>query len=666
MNSLQGYEQIVLAGLRPHSCRHCQQIRITSAKPLDEQEFFFWYKDVLKAKNDGCDFFSTQISSLQRLRGKYMMYQYKLQLLQLKIRIRSDENKKFHYIAFDWLANGRDLFNSVDEEPELHVFALKDSLAAHHVTARPLNPNPKSAETMNLVRHWLHQCYSRHSMCRDARESLPARGMPCRLIAVGAPGDINIYLEELNENSQEAYMALTYCWGGYPTEVTSIDNLPERKRNLNLASLSATIKDAVIVTRELGCKYLWVDALCIVQDNDEERERELSKMAQIYSRALLTISAAKAEHADEGFLQERDIGQAYGRLFKLPFCSPNQSDEMGSIILHEQSVHNDEDEPIDLRAWTMQERYVSLRSIRYGSRQIEWKCQQGGANDIDGGCDCRGTVVDESSFTGRPWDRVRGKTDFDFGNWIQLVEQYSRRHLSNPDDRLPAFAALAENFAYVNKLEGSKYRAGLWEVNFPRQLLWCRDGEEKHNSDSNNPPTIQASWSWASLNRPIEFIYSTYDIWGVTLEVVDFNIQLKNQAFEYGTVEQGHLIVKGYLKEIQWTGRSFKSCGSDKRGGTPKDLPIEAVWDSDQTKTRKLVSCLEVNAESNTRQSHGILLVCNSLKTFKRVGYFKFDHQKMQLEKGRNRRQDETGVSAEKSSNWNWFWVSELQMVNIV
>lgn len=83
----------------------------------------------------------------------------------------------------------------------------------------------------------------------------------------------------------------------------------------------------------------------------------------------------------------------------------------------------------------MQERHVSLRSVRFGSRQIEWKCQCGGADYIDGGCDCRGTEVDESFFTGRPVDRVRGKTDFDFERWIQLVEQYSKRHLSNSNDR---------------------------------------------------------------------------------------------------------------------------------------------------------------------------------------------------------------------------------------
>ncbi|KAH9214390.1 heterokaryon incompatibility protein-domain-containing protein, partial [Leptodontidium sp. 2 PMI_412] len=145
-----------------------------------------------------------------------------------------------------------------------------------------------------LVRQWLDECCLTHVACRAARESLPAQDIPCRLIAVGAPGDINICLKELNENSQEVYMALTYCWGGYPTEVTNIDNLPERKRNLSFASLPATIKDAVIVTRELGCKYLWMDALCIRQDHDAERDRGLSKMAQIYSRALLTISAASA------------------------------------------------------------------------------------------------------------------------------------------------------------------------------------------------------------------------------------------------------------------------------------------------------------------------------------------------------------------------------------
>lgn len=186
MNSLRGSEQIVLAA---HDCRHCQQISITSAKPLDEQEFFFRYNEVLRAKNDGCDLFSTQISSLYRLLGKYAIYEHNQQLWHLKIRISSDKNK-FHIIAFDWMANGKDLFDSDDiygEEIELHVFALQgnflnlliglnteclmlDSLAVHYVTARPLNPSPKSVQTINLVRQWLDECCSRHAACR-ARES---------------------------------------------------------------------------------------------------------------------------------------------------------------------------------------------------------------------------------------------------------------------------------------------------------------------------------------------------------------------------------------------------------------------------------------------------------------------------------------------------------------
>jgi hypothetical protein len=269
-------------------------------------------------------------------------------------------------------------------------------------------------------------------------------------------------------------------------------------------------------------------------------------------------------------------------------------------------------------------------------------------------------------FTGKPGDRVRGKTDFDFANWIQLVEQYSSRYLSDPEDRVPAFAALAENSAHVNKLEGSNYRAGLWDVNFPRQLLWRRNENKNRNSNGHNPPKIWASWSWASLQWPLEFIYSQFDMWDVTLEVVGFDIQLKYKDFEYSEVEQGRLIVKGYLREIQWTGRSYQSCGSDRIRSTPKELPVEVVWDSGQIETQKLVSCLEVNAEWNTRKSHGILLICDGIETFKRVGYFTFNHQKMQLEKGRNRRQDGLEVSPKEFSDWNWFRASELQMVNIV
>jgi hypothetical protein len=79
-------------------------------------------------------------------------------------------------------------------------------------------------------------------------------------------------------------------------------NVTKRLQNFPLENLPQTIKDAIIVARELKYKFLWVDALCIVQDNEEDCAREVSKMSVIYSEASLIISAARTDDSKQGFI----------------------------------------------------------------------------------------------------------------------------------------------------------------------------------------------------------------------------------------------------------------------------------------------------------------------------------------------------------------------------
>lgn len=127
--------------------------------------------------------------------------------------------------------------------------------------------------------------------------------MPTRVIAVGTPGDMYVHLEEPSAGKTESYVALSYCWGGGQEEImTTKANRPEKLREIALGSLPQTIQDAITVTRELRYKYIWVDAICIVQDDEEDCAREVSAMSLVYSGASLTISAAKANNSKQGFL----------------------------------------------------------------------------------------------------------------------------------------------------------------------------------------------------------------------------------------------------------------------------------------------------------------------------------------------------------------------------
>ncbi|PMD24441.1 heterokaryon incompatibility [Hyaloscypha hepaticicola] len=101
------------------------------------------------------------------------------------------------------------------------------------------------------------------------------------------------------------YITLSYCWGGDVSSKTTKSNLNHRYKSIEWSTLPQTIQDAITITRELGCRYIWIDALCIVQDDSVDWAREATTMSQVYENCILTISATKFETSISGFLQPR-------------------------------------------------------------------------------------------------------------------------------------------------------------------------------------------------------------------------------------------------------------------------------------------------------------------------------------------------------------------------
>jgi hypothetical protein len=139
-------------------------------------------------------------------------------------------------------------------------------------------------------------------------------------------------------------------------------------------SLSPTIKDAIIITRALKIQYLWIDSLCIVQDSPDNKKHELPLMASIYKNAFVTIVAASASSASEGFLQVRnppkvDLVVNYEATYT----------GGGTLLFRDdfQLTHNHDFplDPTEARAWCMQESILSARCLVYSSFHLYWCCQ---------------------------------------------------------------------------------------------------------------------------------------------------------------------------------------------------------------------------------------------------------------------------------------------------
>lgn len=97
------------------------------------------------------------------------------------------------------------------------------------------------------------------------------------------------------------------CWGSAQSKMTQPDNIDDFKNGKDITSLPKTIRDAAIyVTRELNLRFLWVHALCILQDKKEDKVRECSKMEQIYQQAYVTIAAARTEDCHDRFFDRSE------------------------------------------------------------------------------------------------------------------------------------------------------------------------------------------------------------------------------------------------------------------------------------------------------------------------------------------------------------------------
>ncbi|KAF2825211.1 HET-domain-containing protein, partial [Ophiobolus disseminans] len=317
------------------------------------------------------------------------------------------------------------------------------------------------------------------------------------------------------------YVALSYCWGRKPEEnyMTNVASFRARTDpdGFPRSGLPATIRDAVTVTESLGIKYIWVDALCMIQDDIVDKHSELGKMSQYYRNSFLTI-AASTPSCTTGFVGT--VGRCEKHLDSpLPrdvvpfdvFAHLQDKDEgrAGKVYVREENIYRLHEEPINKRAWTLQECILAPRVLLFGSRVI-WFCQH--MTHSDGGVEDWSFGQNELERTRREFQIELNKLDKEGSNankwadttsnqdiydlWHRLVGEYSSRALSWPADKFPAISAVAAEFS---KLTSDEYLAGLWRSNLPRDLLWTTPEAATHRPNTWRAP----SWSWASVEDAV-------------------------------------------------------------------------------------------------------------------------------------------------------------------
>ena len=305
-------------------------------------------------------------------------------------------------------------------------------------------------------------------------------------------------------------------------------------QNLPWHTIPRTYRDAIEVTQQLGIKYIWIDTLCIVQDDPEDWHRQSVRMASVYGNSYLTISAAHSTASDTGIFTPSHLSQQF----------PQHSvPEHPGIYIREQPHWRHTDfgsnysafytsRSLMKRGWVLQERLLSPRVVYYDAEEMKWECKS--MTD----CQCGGMVVISNFKRDYHGSVDRGETPLSH-SWMRVTERYSCLDLTFEKDRLVALAGIAT--AAGKSGSGGKYLAGVWEKNLAHQLCWSITRVHR------KPETyIAPSWSWMSIHGPIS--YQNRMDFGLWCTRIDVNItQAECDTGEHGAGGMGP-VVGGFLK----------------------------------------------------------------------------------------------------------------------
>lgn len=319
-----------------------------------------------------------------------------------------------------------------------------------------------------------------------------------------------------------------------------------RRSGIDIRETPQTFIDAVALTRRLGLRYLWIDSLCICQDDASDWARESSRMVDVYSNAHIVIAANRSDGSDGGIFHRRTARP--NTVFKLP----GGADDVHAILLFQSDQQvgwagtEFPNEPLSRRGWALQERVLAKRIIHYNARQVYFECDQGIFAE-DGSYQKRRYcgLNDRLSPSREPPASSESLPDYkeDLSLWHSLVWAYGQRRLSKPTDRLPAISGLARLF---HRRLGGQYVAGLWSKAMMEGLAWQGLDER---APASRDHYVGPSWSWASYAG----IGATglNPGWVDIADILDWHVDLKHEANPYGEVESAWVRIRGPVVQLR-------------------------------------------------------------------------------------------------------------------
>lgn len=474
------------------------------------------------------------------------------------------------------------------------------------------------SQRLTVIKEWLQECQSRHAACN----LLSGQGtpLPTRVLKITP---FTIHLHESN-GERAPYIALSHCWGRTGPLKTLRSNLEQHKEGIDADALPLSYKDVVAKVWYLGFQYLWIDSLCIIQDDGDDWEAEAARMADVYSNATLTFAATEAADPSDGCLP------MYNRAFQIPLPDGDHA-----LLRFQDHLGLDgRDAPLNRRGWTLQEAALSPRMVCFDNNQLLWKCTTRHESED-------GLWVAEGTKESRGWnlraclEKLRGAEE-SYAFWYGMMEDYSRRELTFEKDRLPALAGMVEVF---KKHVDDVPLLGLWRGDLANGLLWSACEPRETAPSGGGLP----SWSWASARGAVSWDGSFVSVEdGEKLEVVSAEVswvgrpmtsplanavlKVRGRMRKAKVVRNGNFVYLHELDEPTWSSGSTTT--RDEQVEKPEVLgycQMDLVGYE-----RAYVWCLEVyhglqrpGPEGPRNHAHKVLVLEPSDKdqgVFKRVG----------------------------------------------
>ncbi|KAI1734568.1 HET-domain-containing protein [Xylaria scruposa] len=521
----------------PHSCEHCRDIIID----LDDSEkkskvtLPYALSESVLAARGGCALYQKFVDAIfkstdEEARAAWRDDAGPRFLIEYFSEELPYESARLSFTVIAPLHDGTE--HVIDADGGLTVWTIEGDPASIDVSTRPYELDYQSSESTTWGRNCIKYCQVNHSSCNDpadgdrSTEVVNLDSIPSRLLRLYRNEDNILHAQIIGrdtehpiptlEVSHQGFAILSYCWGGQQSIQLTRETVG-LSPSYPITKLPKTLADAAWFTHQLGLEYLWVDALCILQDDLDDKGREIPRMGQYYGDATVTICAASADTYFRGFLPtpppaENPENYLFG---PVTLRAKTKRGELGAIqVFKEPDYFNShrEREPVVKRGWTLQESLLSRRLLIFSSQHLYFACREANAS-------CGGREpLPKSRFIGLFESRVPGINTISslqrmypaVSTWDKVVNEYTQRRLGCFEDKLPAISAMAASLIHMARDERGqelRYCAGLMldlegrDWGWKGEFLWAvtqLDSPVEVPDDSSSP-----SWSWASLQAPI-------------------------------------------------------------------------------------------------------------------------------------------------------------------